>query len=432
MRKTLITLATVAAVGIGTIFAGVPAKTSAESISKLKGDQNKIQEQRSDVKSGINASNDKISNLQSQQADVKDEMKRLDYAITDATNKINNETAKIEKTKVEITKLEEETKVLKDRIKKRNVLLKDRARSYQENGGMVNYLDVLMGSESFSDFIDRANAVATIMQADRDILKQHEADKKELETKQAQVEKDLASLQAMVANLEQLNKQLAAQKAEKDKLLASLVEQEQEEHDHVMDLKEQEEILAAQEAAVQKAIQLEQEKQAQAAARAAANKNNSSSSSSSSSLSSGGGASSGAVPGVSSGYWTQPAVGTFTSGFGGRGSEFHYGVDIANRTQVPIVAAADGVVIRSYLSSSYGNCIFVSHSINGQVYTTVYAHMSSRMVGNGAVVKKGQQIGVMGNTGDSTGQHLHFELHKGPWTQDKRNAINPVGIVPLP
>ncbi|MGG1676480.1 murein hydrolase activator EnvC family protein [Neobacillus sp. NRS-1170] len=428
MRKTFITLATVAAVGFGTIFAGVPAKTNAESISKLKGDQNKIQEQRSDVKSGINAANDKISDLQNQQADVKSEMKRLDYAITDATNKINNETAKIEKTKVEITKLQEETKVLKDRIKKRNILLKDRARNYQENGGMVNYLDVLMGSESFSDFIDRANAVATIMQADRDILKQHEADKKELETKQAQVEKDLASLQTMVANLEKMNKQLAAQKAEKDKLLAGLVEQEQEEHEHVMDLKEQEELLAAQEAAIKKAIQLEQEKQAQAAA--AANKNNSSSTSSSSN--SGGGASSGSVPGISSGYWTQPAVGRPSSGFGMRSDGMHYGVDIANKTKVPIVAAADGVVIRSYLSSSYGNCIFVSHSINGQVYTTVYAHMSSRIVGNGAVVKKGQQIGVMGNTGSSEGQHLHFELHKGPWTQDKHNAIDPRGIVPLP
>ncbi|MGG3467890.1 peptidoglycan DD-metalloendopeptidase family protein [Neobacillus pocheonensis] len=430
MRKTVITLATVAVVGIGTIFGGVPVKTNAESISKLKGNQSKIQEQRSDVHSGINAANDKISDLQNQQADVKSEMKRLDYAITDATNKINDKNAKIEKTKGEVTKLQAEVEVIKERIKKRNVLLKDRVRSYQENGGMVNYIDVLMGSDSFSDFVDRANAVATIMQADQDILKQHEADKKELEEKQAQVQNDLASLQTMLADLQKMNQQLTAQKAEKDKLLATLVDKEQDEQEHMMDLKEQEEILSAQEAAIQKAIKLAQEEQARAAAAAAAAaKNNSSSSSSSNS---GGVASSSAVPGVSSGYWTQPAVGRFTSGFGGRGSEFHYGVDVANHTSVPIVAAADGVVIRSYYSSSYGNCIFISHSINGQVYTTVYAHMSSRIVGNGAVVKKGQQIGVMGNTGASEGQHLHFELHRGPWTQDKRNAINPVGIVPLP
>lgn len=429
MRKNVIAFATVAVVGFGTIFGGVPAKTNAESISKLKGDQSKIQEQRSDVNSGINAANDKISELQNQQAGVKSEMKRLDYAITDATNKINDKNAKIDKTKGEITKLQGETEVIKERIKKRNVLLKDRVRSYQENGGMVNYIDVLMGSESFSDFIDRANAVATILQADQDILKQHEADKQELETKQAQVKKDLASLQTMLADLQKMNQQLTAQKAEKDKLLATLVNQEQDEQEHMMDLKEQQEILAAQEAAIQKAIKLAQEEQARAAAAAAAAKKNSSSRASSSN---GGGASSGAAPGVSSGFWTQPAVGYSSSGFGGRGSEFHYGVDIANKSSVPIVAAADGVVIRSYYSSSYGNCIFISHSINGQVYTTVYAHMSSRIVGNGAVVKKGQQIGVMGNTGASHGQHLHFELHRGPWTQDKHNAIDPRGIVPLP
>lgn len=435
MKKTIITLTTVAVVGLGTIFGGVPAQTNAASISKLKENQNKIQEQRSDVKSGINESNNKISDLQNQQANVKNEMKRLDYAITDTTTKIADKTAKIDATKTEIAKLQEETKVIKARIEKRNILLKDRARSYQENGGMVNYIDVLMGSESFSDFIDRANAVATIVQADQDILKQHEADKKELEEKQDKVEKDLASLQTMLADLKKMNQQLSAQKAEKDKLLANLVDQEQEENDHMMDLKEQEDILAAQESAIQKAIKLAQEEQARAAAAAAAAaaaSKNSSSSSKGGAGNGGGGASSSAVPGVSSGYWTQPAVGVLSSGFGGRGAEFHYGVDIANRSSVPIVAAADGVVIRSYYSSSYGNCIFISHSINGQVYTTIYAHMSSRLIGNGAVVKKGQQIGIMGNTGDSHGQHLHFELHKGPWTQDKHNAINPVGIVPLP
>jgi murein DD-endopeptidase MepM/ murein hydrolase activator NlpD len=57
--------------------------------------------------------------------------------------------------------------------------------------------------------------------------------------------------------------------------------------------------------------------------------------------------------------------------------------------------------------------------------------MSSRSVGDGAVVSKGQQIGYMGNTGDSYGQHLHFELHRGPWNAAKSNAINPVGNVPL-
>jgi len=437
MRKTVMSLAVTATVGFGTIFGGTSVITEAASISSLKGEQNKIQEQRSGINSTINQKNNQISDLQNQQADVKSEITRIDYAITDSTNKIKEKTAKLESTKAEIMSLQGQMEVIKDRIEKRNVLLKDRARSYQETGGMVNYIDVLMGSENFSDFVDRANAVVTIMQADQAILKEHEADKQELETKQNEVKTNLASLEKMVSDLQTLNQQLSAQKAEKDKLLASLKEQENEAHEGVMDLQEQDALLAAQQAAIQKAISMEQEAQARAAAEAAAQaaeaaKRKAASSSNTSSSSSSSQVSSGATPGVSSGYWTQPAVGYLSSGFGVRGSERHAGVDIANRAAVPIVAAADGVVIRSYLSSTYGNCIFVSHSINGQVYTTVYAHMTTRMVGSGAVVKKGQQIGVMGNTGASHGQHLHFELHKGPWTQDKRFAINPVGIVPLP
>ncbi|ULT56425.1 peptidoglycan DD-metalloendopeptidase family protein [Neobacillus drentensis] len=445
MRKSIVTLAVTATVGFGTIFGGTSVRTEAASISSLKGEQNKIQEQRSDINSTINQKSNQITDLQNQQADVKDEITRLDKAIADSTNKINETTAKLESTKAEILELQGEMEVIKDRIEKRNILLKDRARSYQETGGVVNYLDVLMGSTSFSDFVGRANAVVTIMQADQAILKEHEADKQALETKQKQVQANLASIQKMVADLQTLKQQLNVQKADKDKLLASLKDQENDAHEGLMDLQEQDALLAAQQTAIQQAIKMEQEAQAKAAAEAAraakaaaeaakrqAASSHSSSSSSTSSSSSSGYVSSGSTPGVSSGYWTQPAAGYLSSGFGARGSERHVGVDIANPTAVPIVAAADGVVIRSYLSSSYGNCIFVSHSINGQVYTTVYAHMSTRLVGSGAVVKKGQQIGVMGNTGDSTGQHLHFELHKGPWTQDKRFAINPVGIVPLP
>ncbi|MEH7504193.1 peptidoglycan DD-metalloendopeptidase family protein [Neobacillus drentensis] len=428
MKKSVITIAVAATVGLGTIFGGVTVKTEAESISGLKSEQNKIQNQRSDLKLDINQANNKINTLQSQQADVKSEMKRLDFAIDDTTAKINDKTEKIEETKAEVTKLQAETKVIKERIQKRNVLLKERARSYQENGGMVNYLDVLMGSTSFSDFVDRANAVATIVQADQDILKQHEADKKELLEKQTQVENNLASLQKMLVDLKNMNQQLSGQKKEKDKLLASLKNQEEEAHEGMMDMQEREQILMAQEAAIKRSIQKEQERQAREAAQAKSN--NSKGGSSGSSSASSGSSESSSAPQVSSGSFTRPAPGVITSGFGGRGGSFHYGFDIAKAgSNVPIVAAADGEVYVSHYSSSYGNVVYILHNINGQTYTTVYAHMSRSLVGAGATVKKGQQIGVMGNTGDSRGQHLHFELYKGRWQYHA--AINPSGIVPL-
>ncbi|MGJ7911147.1 murein hydrolase activator EnvC family protein [Neobacillus sp. LXY-1] len=417
MKKSFLMLATVTTVGLGTFFGGASLQTEAESVSNLQGQQSKIQSQRSDLQSNINESNNKITDLQNQQANVKEEMKRLDFAISDTSNQINEKNKKVDSTKAEIAKLQQDIVVIKERIEKRNVLLKERVRSYQENGTVINYLDVLMGAKSFSDFIDRASAVATFMEADQAIIKEHEADKQELETKESLVQKDLSNLQSMLAELKKMNQQLNTQMDQKNQLLAGLEQQEEEAHAEMIDMQEQEQILAAQEAAIQKAIKLAKE---QAAAAAAANKGGNDSS----------GAGSGSAPPVSGGSFTKPASGVFTSGYGARWGTFHYGVDIANSgTNVPIVAAADGVVYVSHYSSSYGNVIYIMHNINGQMYTTVYAHMSARMVSEGATVKKGQRIGTMGNTGDSKGQHLHFELYRGKWAY--HSAINPVGIVPL-
>ncbi|MEE6145459.1 SH3 domain-containing protein [Bacillus cereus] len=121
----------------------------------------------------------------------------------------------------------------------------------------------------------------------------------------------------------------------------------------------------------------------------------------------------------------QPAAGRYTSRFEKRGGKMHHGLDIAASGTVPVVAAAEGVITRSYYSTSYGNVVFISHNINGQTYTTVYAHLKSRPVSAGQKVKQGQQIGIMGNTGQSEGQHLHFEIHKGEWNAKKSNAMDP-------
>jgi hypothetical protein len=112
---------------------------------------------------------------------------------------------------------------------------------------------------------------------------------------------------------------------------------------------------------------------------------------------------------------------------GARGSH-HNGIDIAKSGSRPIFASADGVVRRSYTSSSYGETIMLEHKINGETWETVYAHMreNSRRFKVGQRVKQGDVIGQMGNTGNSTGQHLHFEIHKGGlWNMAKSNAVDP-------
>jgi murein DD-endopeptidase MepM/ murein hydrolase activator NlpD len=134
----------------------------------------------------------------------------------------------------------------------------------------------------------------------------------------------------------------------------------------------------------------------------------------------------GEVPPITNGMFMKPSVGVFSSGFGKRWGKLHAGVDIAQKGSIPVVASADGTVSRSNVSNSYGNVVFIVHNINGQKYETVYAHMKNRAVKEGDTVTKGQFIGYMGNTGQSYGQHLHFEIHLNNWNNQKSNALNPL------
>ncbi|WP_449620178.1 peptidoglycan DD-metalloendopeptidase family protein [Robertmurraya sp. Marseille-Q9965] len=124
-------------------------------------------------------------------------------------------------------------------------------------------------------------------------------------------------------------------------------------------------------------------------------------------------------------HWMWPADGVITDTFGTRGGK-HYGIDIAAGLGTPIYSVDEGIVTRSYHSSSYGNVIFVKHPNR---FETVYAHLSKRNVKEGQTIKQGDIIGEMGSTGRSTGVHLHFEVHKNEWTVGKENALNPVAVL---
>jgi LysM repeat protein len=119
--------------------------------------------------------------------------------------------------------------------------------------------------------------------------------------------------------------------------------------------------------------------------------------------------------------WTFPVEGMITDSYGTR-SGTHKGMDIGGDIGSPVYSVATGKVIRSYLSPSYGHVVFIRHD-NG--YETVYAHLENRLVEENQEVGQGQQLGNLGNTGRSTGAHLHFEVHRGEWTIDKENAIDP-------
>lgn len=115
-----------------------------------------------------------------------------------------------------------------------------------------------------------------------------------------------------------------------------------------------------------------------------------------------------------------PAGGDFTSGYGARWGSFHSGVDIANSYGTPIRAALDGVVISASWEGGYGYAIDIRH-YNGLV--TRYAHCQQMYVGAGTHVGRGQVIAAMGATGNTTGPHVHFEVHVNG------QAVNPRGYL---
>ncbi|MGY1740591.1 MULTISPECIES: M23 family metallopeptidase [unclassified Blastococcus] len=111
----------------------------------------------------------------------------------------------------------------------------------------------------------------------------------------------------------------------------------------------------------------------------------------------------------------------FTSGFGSRWGTFHYGIDLAAPMRTPEYAAADGVVLRAGAASGFGLAVYVLHE-NGDV--TVYGHMDEILVEVGDYVDAGDTIALLGNRGQSTGPHLHFEVHQGGMDDERIDPVD--------
>jgi len=120
------------------------------------------------------------------------------------------------------------------------------------------------------------------------------------------------------------------------------------------------------------------------------------------------------------GYFCQPALGIITSGFGWRERGYHKGIDVDLNKGDPVICAFDGMVRIARREGNYGNVVIVRH-FNG--LETVYGHLSKIKVSVGQMVKSGELLGLGGNTGRSTGAHLHFE------TRFKGQAFNPRYII---
>lgn len=126
-------------------------------------------------------------------------------------------------------------------------------------------------------------------------------------------------------------------------------------------------------------------------------------------------------PSVGTKDFIMPASGRLSSTFGKRWGRLHAGIDIAASTGTPIYASDNGIVVESeYQSNGYGNIVKIDHQ-NG--FVTYYAHCSKLLVNVGDVVAKGDKIATIGNTGRSTGSHLHFEIRENGTPYNPFNYI---------
>ncbi|WP_026908993.1 murein hydrolase activator EnvC family protein [Paucisalibacillus globulus] len=434
----------------------VSAQTEDEikkEIKDLEKEQLQLGEEKEDIQNNKSETEEKIEENLNEQASVQSQIDSLDQKLNDtkatitakqgeidATNKeIEELTSKIEDLKNEIKQLKEEIEVLLERIAEREELLSERLRTIQRSGGAMRYLEVLLGSKSFSDFISRTAAVNIMMDQDKAILESLANDKKEVENKKSTVEsnkKDVESkrqevednkvaLEGQKNELVALEKQLDEQMAERQILLAKLEEEHHHLEQYVITLEDEQRFLAQQEEAAKKAQQIaEQQLAALAQKNESSNSNNNASS-----------------PNAGTGKFIWPASGSRTSNFGWRvhpiyfTKNYHGGVDIGAPKGTPIYSsgAGVGVVSTAEYHSSYGNHVMVVNIIDGQTYVTNYAHMSSIAVSPGQQVEQGQVIGYVGSTGDSTGPHLHFEIHLNRYVgvnPNTTNAVNPVNYLP--
>ena len=301
-----------------------------------------------------------------------------------------------------IEELEGEIKTTQQQLVEAQIKLDDmqdtfekRIRNMYEQGD-TSYLDVVLGSDSFSTMIEYMEYVSRIMDYDKKLLEEYEAAKNAVAAAKAKLELDKAEQEDYKGTLEVKYDELDDQRAEQEKLQKQLEED--------VELKEREsKKMESEKAAINSEI-AELSRKAKAAYE--------------DSLKSGLKSSSG-VPYSGNFSWLLPSRGTLTSAYGWRnlwGSRnFHSGTDIAMPTGTTIMAAAPGTIVKSGMYNSYGNYVVVDH---GGGVMTGYAHMSRRSVSVGQSVSAGQKLGEVGSTGNSSGPHLHFQVFINGSTTD--------------
>jgi murein DD-endopeptidase MepM/ murein hydrolase activator NlpD len=394
MSRRLGLLLVVAALPLA-LWGVVPLLSGAETPGSI---QNKIESARGKIEqhrarervltSDITAANQRIGSLQADITQLQSKQVRL--------------TADLEAKRAELAQIQEDLRRerlklarLRDRLARARVLLANRlVQSYKDDAPDV--VTVVLEADGFSDLLERAEYMERVSDQDARLIDRVTVAKAEaIETAQRldrleqraqevarQIEGEVAQVVQVKGNLVDRRDQFAAVRADKAEMLASTRASRAELEEHVASLeKEQSAILAK--------------------------------------LQGGSSPVAGPVK-QGSGGLVWPVSGPVTSGFGYRWGRLHAGVDIAVPVGTPVHAAASGRVAIAGWVGGYGNYTCIQHS--GSL-STCYGHQSSIGVSVGQSVSQGQVIGASGNTGNSTGPHVHFE------TRINGNPVDPMGYL---
>lgn len=347
--------------------------TSFPKADQLQDAKNKL----NNIQSAINQNKNKQNQIASQKQDIAKEIQELDMKLIDTTKQLNDAQVKLNDAIAKLNKAKQDLDAAQKAENKQRDVLKERVRAMYISGGETGYLDVLLSSKSFADFVTRLDMIKKLVGFDVNLLDSYQKQRKIVEDRAKQLA--LAKQDA-----ENYKNQVEARKRDIQVALASR-------EGFMRDLERQQSLYEEQEKSL-----LEQSKQLESIIANLQAKSNT----------------------VYSGGklgWPVPSSSTITSPFGTRYHPIlheyitHTGIDISASYGAAIVAAADGKVIYAGYYGGYGNAVIIDH---GGGISTLYGHNSQLLVSVGETVKRGQQIAKAGSTGLSTGPHCHFEVRK--------------------
>ena len=366
------------------ILGGAAGAVTQEEIDALK-------EQRAESQARQQELKEQLAGLKAGLEEAKEKRRILVSQLEAINGELENINAQIVWYDGQIAEKKEERAAAVLREQEQYDLFCRRVRAMEESG-KASYWSILFTAESFSDLLDRLADISDIMAYDQAVMDQLIATREEIERLKAELESARAEQEAMKADLESKQAEQKEKVAEAQRLLDQINADTAEVNRQLEEESAAAQAIQASIVAKQKALEEERRR------------NN-------------------IIINSESGYlWPLPGYYRLSSLFGYRihpitgKAHSHTGIDIPAPSGTPILAAKSGQVVTSGWHDSYGNYVVVDHG-NGN--STLYAHMSARSVSEGQMVSQGQEVGKVGTTGSSNGNHLHYEV------RDNYSRVNP-------